>query len=106
MSCFEKQPSESDTRKALAEERKLQILEEANERERRKAEVELKIMMDKNDREQKERDDRIMMMDTSNMDSRTRAYYEHRKAEIFEKSVRSTSSTNGAVPLLPSSLQD
>ena len=66
-----KQTSKAQERKARVKERKLQILEEANEREQRKAQMELKIMMERNEREQREKDDNIMFMDTSNMDSCT-----------------------------------
>ncbi|PON33036.1 No apical meristem-associated, C-terminal domain containing protein [Parasponia andersonii] len=102
---FNKQSSEAQELKAVYEERKLRLLEEANERERRKAELELKIMVEKNDREQKEMDDKIMMMDTSGMDSRTRAYFDHRKAEILAKIVQPTNLEH-CVPLPTSPSQD
>ena len=74
-------------------------MEETNERERRKAEVEakkveveLKLMLEKNEREHKEKDDKIMMMDASNMDPQTKAYYELRKAEVYARLMHSSSS--------------
>ena len=36
-----------------------------------------------NERKSKEKDNKIMMMDTFSMDSHTRAYYEHYRANIF-----------------------
>ena len=98
---FNKQACETEKRKALAEERKLQFLEEANQRERQKAEVELKVMLEKNAREQKEKDDQIMLMDTSNMDPQTKAYYEQRKAEVFARLMHSSSSNDYVITSSP-----
>ncbi|EXB30115.1 hypothetical protein L484_001519 [Morus notabilis] len=87
LSEFGKQAREIESRKALAQERKLQILEETNHRERKKAEVELRIMVERNEREKKEKDHQIqiMMLDTANMEPQTKAHFEHRKAESFAK---------------------
>ncbi|XP_050225702.1 uncharacterized protein LOC126675143 [Mercurialis annua] len=107
MSEFNKQTVETQQRRALAEERKLKVLEEANDRERKKTEIELKIMMDKYEREQQEKDDKIMIMDTSNMDSVTKAYYEHRKAQILSKLTTPTNiESDSYAPLPPSPTQN
>ncbi|XP_050203358.1 uncharacterized protein LOC126653496 [Mercurialis annua] len=106
MCDFNKQTIEAQQRKALVEERKLRVLEEANDRERKKAELELKIMMEKHESEQQEKDDKIMMMNTSNMDDPTRAYYKRRKAEILAKTIHSPSfEPEFYIPLPPSPSQ-
>ncbi|CAL9010725.1 unnamed protein product [Prunus brigantina] len=72
MEQFTKQLAESDKRKAEVAERKVKVMEEMNERQ------------------QREQDDRIMSMDTSNMGPRARAYYEHRKSDIYFKTMGHT----------------
>lgn len=61
MEKLTKQLAKTDDRKAKIAERKVKVMEEANEWE------------------QREHDDRIMSIDTTNMESRARAYYEQQK---------------------------
>ncbi|XP_068304524.1 uncharacterized protein [Pyrus communis] len=69
MEKLTKQLAETDDRKAKIAERKVKVMEEANERE------------------QREHDDRIMSMDTTNMEPRARAYYEQRKNDVYFKTM-------------------
>ncbi|KAM1807593.1 hypothetical protein ACFX11_030574 [Malus domestica] len=69
MEKLTKQLAETDNRKAKIAERKVKVMEEANERK------------------QREHDDRIMSIDTTNMEPRTRAYYEQRKNDVSFKTM-------------------
>ncbi|KAM1495966.1 hypothetical protein ACFXTO_030622 [Malus domestica] len=69
MEKLTKQLAETDNRKAKIAERKVKVMEEANERK------------------QREHDDRIMSIDTTNMEPRTRAYYEQRKNHVSFKTM-------------------
>ncbi|KAM1041076.1 hypothetical protein FF1_030344 [Malus domestica] len=69
MEKLTKQLAETDNRKAKIAERKVKVMEEANERK------------------QREHDDRIMSIDTTNMEPRTRAYYEQRKNDVYFKTM-------------------
>ncbi|KAA8539384.1 hypothetical protein F0562_026076 [Nyssa sinensis] len=74
MEQFNKHASDTKKRKAEIEERKAKVMEQMNQREQEEKQG-----------NEKERDDMIMMMDTSNMDPRTKAYFELRKDEIYAK---------------------
>ena len=88
---------QSEQRKNLYDEQKLQLLKEQAQREN----VQLEIARRAKDRMQKEQDrlqmiddDAIMSKDISNMSAEQQHYYQLRKHAIMEKAMKNASSSN------------
>lgn len=81
MEQFNKTICESEARKELLEERKMMVLEETLQMEKKEAEARGREIRRKGG----ERQDMIMTIDTSNMDPQAKLYWSIKKREVMEQ---------------------
>ncbi|XP_059638904.1 glutathione S-transferase T3-like [Cornus florida] len=91
MEKFNENTTEGRMKKFEIEERKVKVMEQMYQMEQEEKEA-----------KEKERDDKIMMIDLSNMDPQAKVYYQLRKNEILAKLQARSTNFDYYVPLPPS----